>query len=201
MSLVTYRVGLWQWRENIWHSECMVTRTCSASQSPCQFSCGASHCNSPSQERQIAFCFLYLWISSGSLNWWPSRLYEDWRSIPSGSRCYPPNLLPFSMPRWAYTVTKSTVTMSYHESLFWVFFSKPFLLFGGKAPCKMWRSVDGSVEYFRPVVLSSVVSLYDSATNKWSELPRCPRAIVVSVWKVAGIWSWDYPAVHSPCLL
>ena len=70
------------------------------------------------------------------------------------------------------------------------FSCKRFLLSGGRAPCKMCRevvAVDGSVEYFRPVVLSSVVSVYDSATNKWSELPRCPRAIVVSVWKVAGI--------------
>ena len=41
--------------------------------------------------------------------------------------------------------------------------------------------------YFRPVVLSSVVSVYDSATNKLSELPGRPRAIVVSVLKVARI--------------
>ena len=61
------------------------------------------------------------------------------------------------------------------------YFSSSFVtLSGGRAPCKICGevvAVGGSVEYFRPVVLSSVVSVYtyNSATNKLSELPRCPN--------------------------
>ena len=51
---------------------------------------------------------------------------------------------------------------------------------GGKAPCKMCGevvAVDGSVAYFRSMVASSLYSVfaYNSANNKWSELPRCPN--------------------------
>ena len=53
---------------------------------------------------------------------------------------------------------------------------------GGRAPCKMSGevvAVDGSVAYFRSAVVSNSslyrVFAYNSANNKWSELPRCPN--------------------------
>ena len=52
---------------------------------------------------------------------------------------------------------------------------------GGRAPCKMCGevvAVDGSVAYFRSAVPSFLYSVfaYNSANNKWSELPRCPNS-------------------------
>ena len=50
---------------------------------------------------------------------------------------------------------------------------------GGRAPRKMFgevAAVDGSVAYFRPTNLSLFsVFAYNSADDKWSELPRCPN--------------------------
>ena len=53
---------------------------------------------------------------------------------------------------------------------------------GGRAPCKMRgevAAVDGSVAYFRSAVPSFLYSVfaYNSANNKWSELPRCPNRV------------------------
>ena len=50
---------------------------------------------------------------------------------------------------------------------------------GGKAPRKMYgevAAVDGNVAYFRPEdLMSRRVYAYNSATNRWSELPECPN--------------------------
>ena len=51
---------------------------------------------------------------------------------------------------------------------------------GGRAPTNMCGevvAVDGSVAYFRSMMPSSLyrVFAYNSANNKWSELPRCPN--------------------------
>ena len=50
---------------------------------------------------------------------------------------------------------------------------------GGRAPSRLYGEVaamDGSVAYFRPGdVYSKCVFAYNSATNKWSELPKCPN--------------------------
>ena len=51
---------------------------------------------------------------------------------------------------------------------------------GGRAPCKMWgevSAVNGSVAYFRPGGSNSVFA-YNSTTNKWSDLPKCPNSYV-----------------------
>ena len=47
---------------------------------------------------------------------------------------------------------------------------------GGRAPCKMSGKVapvDGGVAYFSP--REHVMIAYNSARNKWSELPKCPN--------------------------
>ena len=52
---------------------------------------------------------------------------------------------------------------------------------GGKAPCKMSGevvAVDGSVAYFGSAAMPSLlfrIFAYNSANNKWTELPRCPN--------------------------
>ena len=48
---------------------------------------------------------------------------------------------------------------------------------GGRAPREMWGEVsvvDESVVYLRPGLSKSVFA-YNSTTNKWSELPKCPN--------------------------
>ena len=51
---------------------------------------------------------------------------------------------------------------------------------GGRAPCKMWggvATVDGCVAYFRcaPVEKEVPVYSFDSTSQKWSALPKCPN--------------------------
>ena len=50
---------------------------------------------------------------------------------------------------------------------------------GGRAPCEMWgevTAVDGGVAYFQPQgFIEPIVIAYNSANNKWSELPKCPN--------------------------
>ena len=50
---------------------------------------------------------------------------------------------------------------------------------GGRAPCKMWGAVavmSGGVAFFRPRGHRvQTVTTYNSAINKWSELPKCPN--------------------------
>ena len=48
---------------------------------------------------------------------------------------------------------------------------------GEKAPSKMYgevSAVDGSVAYFQAARSKSVLA-NTSSTNKWSELPKCPK--------------------------
>ena len=66
---------------------------------------------------------------------------------------------------------------------------------GGRAPCDMWGevvAVNGSVACFQPqgFIEQSVVA-YNSADNKWSELPECPHrgfslAVVNSILTAIG---------------
>ena len=50
---------------------------------------------------------------------------------------------------------------------------------GGRAPCKMWGAVavmSGGIAFFRPRGYRvQIVTTYNSAINKWSELPKCPN--------------------------
>ena len=75
---------------------------------------------------------------------------------------------------------------------------------GGKAPSKMWgkvSAVDGSVAYFQPVKFNSVF-VYNSADNKWSELPECHNcdfslAMVSSFLTAIGGWTLNYEITNS----
>ena len=77
---------------------------------------------------------------------------------------------------------------------------------GGRAPQKTFGeaiAVDGSVAYFLPGDLySKTVFVYNSANNKWSELPKCPNvnvslAMVNSLLTAIGGRTLNYEVTNS----
>ena len=77
---------------------------------------------------------------------------------------------------------------------------------GGKAPRKMYgevATVDGSVAYFRPEdLMLRPVYAYNSATNRWPELPECPKygfslAVINSLLTAIGGKTPDHEVTNS----